>query len=132
MRFQIVTLPDVVDGGFTDALAFRHQPATPMRHPLMLAAQRRIDDRLHLLRTIGGVAAASGSDLPQPIQAFLLESRSPQNDGVAIHRQLSRNGAVGLSGGRGQYDAASQGNLLRCSKSRNPLAQLVFANFVES
>ena len=57
MGFEIVTLPDVVDGGLTDSLVGGHESATPLRHALGLGAQRGVHNGLDLLRPKGRFAA---------------------------------------------------------------------------
>ena len=46
---QIVAAPDGADSGFTQPLALRHQPATPLGHSLRLRLQGGIHDVLDLL-----------------------------------------------------------------------------------
>src|SRR6516164_1951365 len=46
VRLEIVTAPDVTDGGLADVLVFGHQAATPLRHPFWLGLKRRIDNGL--------------------------------------------------------------------------------------
>src|SRR6185369_6924307 len=113
MGLEIVALPDVVDRRLTDLLSFGHQPATPVRHSFGFAAQGGIHNRLNLLRSMSWFAAAPGSYSPQPIQALLLEARTPEHDRLAINLQPCRNSISRLPFGSGQDDPASQGNLLR-------------------
>src|SRR6266496_4020247 len=113
MRLEIVALPDVVHRRLTDVLSFGHQPATPLRHSLGLAAQRGIHNRLNLLRSISWFATAPGSYFPQAVQPFPLKARPPEHYRLAINLQSCRDLIGGLPFGSGQRDTAPQGNLLR-------------------
>jgi len=64
MRLEVVTPPEFVDGGVTDSLTGRHQPATPLGHSLGLGTQHGIDDCLDLLRTLGRFATMPRCHLP--------------------------------------------------------------------
>src|SRR5208283_2324588 len=85
MRFQIMTLPDIVNRGLADALAGGHEPATPLRHALGFAAQRGIHNRLDLLRPVGRFATPPGRHFPQTLYTVLLKTSTPQRDCLAIH-----------------------------------------------
>ena len=128
--FEVVTLPNVVDGGPADLLARCHQPTTPMRHPLGPGAEGGIHDRLDLLRTRDGLATASGSHLPQTARTFLREAGTPQDNRVAVHSQISHDRTVGPPSGSGQYSAV-QGLPPRRSISRHLLPQLLLVAFLE-
>src|ERR1700674_5866066 len=107
MRFEVVTLPDIVDGGLADFLARGHQPTTPLRHPFGLRTKGCIHDRLDLLQTVGWLATAPVGHFPQTIEAIPLKAGTPQYDSVAIHFQTSVDSAVGLPRACGQYDPAA-------------------------
>jgi len=122
MRFQIVTLPDIVDGGLADSLASGHEPATPLGHALGFAAERGIHNRPDLLRPISWFATSSRRHFPQTIQALLRKARPPQGDRLAIHLQALSDGIVGLPFGGRQHNLTSQGHLLRCAEGSQPLS----------
>jgi hypothetical protein len=64
---------------------------------------------------------ASRRNFPQSIHWLLGESPAPQDDGLAIDRQLLGNRAIGLSLGGSQHDPAAQGDLLRSTVDGHPL-----------
>src|SRR5437870_179610 len=96
MRFQIMTLPDIVDGGLAHSLASGHEPATPLRHAFGFAAERSIHNRLDLLRPVNRFATSPRRHFPQTIQTLLRKAGAPQGDGFAIDLQALSDGIVGL------------------------------------
>jgi hypothetical protein len=48
MRFEIMAPPDVAHRGLTRPLAFRHEPTTPLRHPLRLGRGTVAESRARL------------------------------------------------------------------------------------
>src|SRR5258708_20281788 len=88
---------DIVDGGLANALALRHGPATPMRHPHRFGLQRRIHDIGDLIDLIRGFSSAPRSDVPKAVQTLVTKALSPQNHRVSIHRKPLRNCDIGLS-----------------------------------
>src|SRR5438477_13215744 len=131
MRFEVVTLPDIVNRRLTDSLAGGHQPATPMAHPFGFCAQSRIHDCLNLPRSISCLTAASRRHFPQTIQTFLLKTRAPQCDSLAIGLQVLGDTVVGLPLSSGQHDPAPQGYLLRRAEGRDPLAKLLLVGLFQ-
>src|SRR4029077_4209124 len=85
MRFEIVTLPDIVDGGLTDSLTGGHESTTPLRHALGLGAERGVHNGLDLLRAISRFTAPPGSNLPQTFRAALGKAGAPQGDRLTTH-----------------------------------------------
>ena len=77
VRLQVVAAPDRADRGFAHALRLRHLPATPLRHPIRLRQQRRLDNRLDLARRVGGLASATCGNLPQALRTGLRKSPAP-------------------------------------------------------
>ena len=128
MWLEMVGAPDIVDGGLAHALALRHGPATPMRHPRRFGLQGGIDDSGDLVDGIGGLSSAPGRDVPQTVQALLTEALSPQNHRVSIHREPLRNADIGLSRSGGQHDTATQSDLLRSAVSSGPLLEFHLLN----
>src|ERR1017187_7888130 len=129
MRLKIVSPPDIVDGGLANALALRHSPATPMRHPRRFGLQGGLHDIGDLVDLIRGLSSAPRSDIPQTLQALVTEAPSPQNHGVSIHRKALRNCDVGLARSGGQNDTATQRHLLWSAVRRSPLLQLLLLHF---
>src|ERR1700733_6211890 len=121
--------PDIVDGGFADALALRHGPATPVRHPRGFGLQGRLHDSGDLVDLKGGFSSPARSDAPQTVQPLVTKALSPQNHGVSIHRKPMRNGDVGLARGGGQDDTAMQSRLLWSAVRRGPLLEFVPLRF---
>src|SRR5260370_10579427 len=124
MGLEVVTAPDIANRGFAHPLVFGHKPATPMGHALGFALQGCLQDRLHLVGTVGGLAPTTRRDPPQTLQALIGEPFPPQSDGGATHVQLGADLGIGTSRGCGQYDASAQGYGLRWSLRRQPLANL--------
>ncbi len=90
MRLKIVGTPDIIDRGLAHALALRHSPATPMRHPRRFGLQGRIHDTGDLIDLIFGLASAPRSDIPQTIQALITKALSPQNHRISVYRKSLR------------------------------------------
>src|SRR4249919_1621962 len=63
----------------------------------------------------GGLASPARRHIPQALDTLLRKAPSPQHDCLSIDLQLSSDGAVGSTGGRGQHDPAAQGHLLGSS-----------------
>ena len=123
MWLKIVGAPDIVDRGLTDALALRHGPATPVRHPRRFGLQGRIHDGGNLIDSICGLSSPAGSDVPQTVQALVTKALSPQNHRVSVHRKPLRNRDIGLAGSGGQNDTATQSHLLWSAVRRDPLLE---------
>jgi len=66
MWLKIVGPPDVVDRRLANALALRHGPATPMRHPCRFGLQGSIHDANDLLDLILGLRARPGATSHRP------------------------------------------------------------------
>ena len=124
MRLKVVAPPDLADGRLAEALALGHQPATPMRHPLGLGLQRRVDHGLHFLGSVGGLTTASRRDLPRTPQPLLGKTLSPQLDAMAIHLESGGNGQIGTALGGSQNHPAAECDLLRSSVGGQPLLKL--------
>ena len=77
MRFEIVALPDIRDGGFAHPLTGGHRPATPMGRVLGLAPQGGIQDGFDTFGTKTRLPAPSGSDLPEAGATLLTEALAP-------------------------------------------------------
>src|SRR6267143_4380176 len=124
VRLEIVTTPDVADGGLADLLVLRHRTTAPLRHPFWLGLKRGIYDGLNLVGTKGGLTSATWRHFPQAIDTLLRKARSPQHDGLAIDLQFPSDGPIGPAGGCGQHDPASQRHLLGvpCAASQRSIS----------
>ncbi len=109
VRLEVVTAPDVVDRGLAHALALRHESATPVRHPLRLGLEGRVHDGFDLFRSIGGLAPATGRDLPQTLQAMLSEPSTPQDHclPIGLPPPGDRTGRIGRSRPPERFDLAA-------------------------
>src|SRR6266853_1814391 len=88
MRLEIVHLPQPVHCGFADFLLLRHEPTTPMRHPLGLSLQSGFDDGVSPGLVVARFASASGCNLPNLADAHC--------SSCAWSLGLSRMGKLGL------------------------------------
>ena len=70
VRLEMVTAPDVTDGGLADVLVFGHQAATPLRHPFWLGLKRRIDNGLDRVWPKGGLASSARRHFPQAVDTL--------------------------------------------------------------
>src|ERR1700687_3974580 len=126
MRLQMVSLPDIVDGGLAHPLGLGEQPTTPLGHALRLGAQRRRHDRRDLAPPVAWLAPPPRGHFPQTVQALLRKALAPQRDRLAIDLTSSGNGIVGLPFSRRKHYPTPQGNLLWGTEGRHPLPQLLF------
>src|ERR1700676_1694392 len=126
MRLQMVSLPDIVDGGLAHPLGLGEQPTTPLGHASRLGAQRRRHDRRDLAPPVAWLAAPARGHFPQTVQALLRKALAPQRDRLAIDLTSSGNGIVGLPFSRRKHNPTPQGNLLWGTEGRHPLPQLLF------
>src|ERR1700687_487445 len=126
MRLQMVSLPDIVDGGLAHPLGLGEQPTTPLGHASRLAAQRRRHDRRDLAPPVAWLAAPARGHFPQTVQPLLRKALAPQRDRLAIDLTSSGNGIVGLPFSRRKHYPTPQGNLLWGTEGRHPLPQLLF------
>src|ERR1700686_2590501 len=126
MRLQMVSLPDIVDGGLAHPLRLGEQPTTPLAHASRLGAQRRRHDRRDLAPPVAWLAAPARGHFPQTVQALLRKALAPQRDRLAIDLTSSGNGIVGLPFSRRKHNPTPQGNLLWGTEGRHPLPQLLF------
>ncbi len=92
MVLQVLSLPVRVDVGLAHSMAPGQGPATPMRHPVWLGLQGGLHNGRDLFDGIGGLASASGSDLPQTVQSLFSKSLAPQHGHFPIDRKLPGNG----------------------------------------
>ena len=129
MWLQVMGTPDIVDGRLADTLALRHGPATPVRHPRRFGLQSRIHDRGNLVDLIDGFSSSTGSDVPQPVESFVIKALSPQDHGISIHRKPLGNGDIGLARSGGQNDTATQSDLLGSAVRCNPLLEFLLLDF---
>jgi hypothetical protein len=120
-----VSAPDIIDGGLADALALRHGPATPVRHPRRFGLQGRIHDGGDLVDWIGGLSPSAGSDVPQTVQPLVTKTFAPQNHRVAVHRKPLRKRDIRLTGSGAQDDSAAQRHLLWSAVRYAPLLDLL-------
>ena len=121
----MVGAPDIVDGGLADALALRHGPATPVRHPRGFGLQGRLHNRGDLVDGIDRLSSPARSDVPQTVQPLVTKALSPQNHRVSIHRKPLGNRDIGLTRSGGQYDAAAQRHLLWSAVGGSPLLKFL-------
>src|SRR6266851_4263569 len=117
--------PDIVNSGFADALAFRHGPATPVRHPRRFGLQGRIHDGGDLVHLIHSLSPPAGSDVPKTVQSLVTKALSPENHRVAVYRKPLRNCDIGLTCSGGQDDTATQSHLLWSTVRCGPLLDLL-------
>jgi hypothetical protein len=125
MWLEIMGAPDIVDGGLADSLALRHSPATPMRHSRRFGLQGCIHDTGDLVDWIGGLSSATGSDVPQTVEALVSKALSPKDHRISIYRQPLCYGHIGIAGGGSKNDAATQGHLLWGAMGRRPLFEFL-------
>src|SRR5713226_1764730 len=125
MWLKIVGAPDIVDGGLANALALRHGPATPMRHPRGFGLQGRIHDTGDLIDGIQGLSSSAGSNVPQTVHSFVPKALPPQNHGIAVHRKPLGNGDIRFTGSGGRDDTAAQCHLLWRAVGCDPLLNLL-------
>src|SRR2546423_5043275 len=67
MRLEIMGAPDIVDGGLAHALALRHSPATPRRHPCRFGLQGCLYHLGDLADRIRGLSSAPWSDVSKTV-----------------------------------------------------------------
>ena len=125
VRLQLVALPDIVDRRLAHPLDLGQLPTTPLRHAFRLGGQRRRHDRRDLALPVAWLAAPPRGHFPHTVQPLLRKALAPQRHRLAIHRQAAGNGAVRLPCGRRQHDPTPQRHLLRRTKRRYPLLQLL-------
>ena len=77
MRLQLVSSPDIVHRGLTDALALCHGSATPVRHPFWFGLQGGIHDSGDLIYSMDGLSPPPWRNIPQTVQPLLGESLPP-------------------------------------------------------
>src|SRR6516165_7729175 len=117
--------PDIVDGRLADTLALCHGPTTPVRHPSGFGLQGCIYDSGDLVDLVSRLSSATGSHVPQTIEALVSKTLSPENHRISINRQPLRNSYIGIAGGGSQNDAATQSHLLWGAMRRRPLFELL-------
>src|SRR5882672_4684880 len=91
MGFEIVVLPQAVDGAAANLLCSRHRAATPMSRTFWLSMQSRLDHGRHFVLIISGFTTAPGSCIPYSIQSIGQKTLSPQGRSVPIDFQLGGN-----------------------------------------
>src|SRR5207302_5222851 len=131
VRPEIVTAPDVADGGLADALLGGHGSTTPTGHSFGFGVQGGLHNRLDLLRPIDGFAAPPRGDFPKTRRAALGKAGAPQGYRGATYLQLLGDGVVGLACGRGQHNPAAHGDPAGRAEGGYPLAQLLLIGFLD-
>src|SRR6267378_2222319 len=129
MGFEIVVLPQPVDGAAADLLGSRHRAATPMSRTFWLGMKSRLDHARHLVLIISWFAPAPGPRFPYPIESICEKALAPQRRGVPIDFQLGSNFQILFTCGCHQQNTGAQHDLLRSELGSNPFLQLFSIDF---
>ncbi|MFA7006540.1 MAG: hypothetical protein WC429_21030, partial [Verrucomicrobiia bacterium] len=73
----------------------------------------------------GRLASSAGRNPPQRLSAGCGETQASQSTCVAVDRQHPSNHQIALPFSSGQYNPATQRDLLRCAISRQPTLQFL-------
>ncbi len=117
-------LPQAVHRVLADPLSLFHLPATPMRHALGLALQRRFNNPVAFGLIVMRFTSPPGRYLPHLANPTLMHSLAPQLNGRSADFELLGNRDIVLARQRSQDNPAAQRHLLRSSVRALPLLQL--------
>src|SRR6516162_1054530 len=126
-----MTPPNVVHRRLANPHVAGQGATAPLGSAPGFGLQGGVDDGLHFLPTIAGLAPPTGGNLPQTRQTLLGKARAPEHHRLAIDLVLLRDRVIGLTGSGRQHDPATQGDLLWGTVGRSPLLKLPLVSFAE-
>src|SRR5205085_11246950 len=97
MWLEVVTSPQIAHCRLADALIRRHEPTTPVSHPLRFRLQRGVDHGFDPLGTVGGLAAPARCDVPKARQSFRDKTFAPEANRFPIDIHLGGDGPLGFT-----------------------------------
>src|SRR6266446_4557895 len=124
MRFEIVLLPQAMNGARADLLSPSHRPATPVGRALWLGLQGSLDHRGDLFRVVQWLSTAAGLNLPYSLQSLNLKPLAPERRGMSIDIQFVGDLQVLFTFGSHQQNSGAKHHLLRRELCSNPAPQL--------
>jgi hypothetical protein len=120
---QFLLLPEPMHGAFAQALGARQRARAPVRGPGWTFVERGRDGCRDFLRSMAGLASATGRDLPDATDALGAHALAPERGGRPPHLQGLSDLFILLTLGRPEENAATQGDLLRSRTSAQPFLE---------